>query len=89
MITDRQRKIVIALVKLNVWRLERGMFGQIEVRSSRGTKWLFNRMRKNQMVDDLHHAPACPANHYHKTRLVFHRCNCGAEHYAKEEELRG
>lgn len=28
--------------------------------------------------DKLHHAPACPANHYHGKRAPTGRCNCGA-----------
>jgi hypothetical protein len=28
--------------------------------------------------DDLHHAPMCPANHYHKQRMPTGPCNCGA-----------
>lgn len=30
------------------------------------------------VLDDLHHAPACPANHWHKKRLPTGRCTCGA-----------
>jgi len=32
------------------------------------------------IIDDLQHAPRCPANHYHKTRLPTDVCNCGALH---------
>lgn len=28
--------------------------------------------------DNLHHAPACPANHFHQMRLPTGRCSCGA-----------
>lgn len=28
-------------------------------------------------LDDLHHAPACPANHFHQMRLPSGRCTCG------------
>lgn len=35
--------------------------------------------------DEFHHAPACPANHYHHTRLPTGRCACGAASVAKEE----
>lgn len=29
--------------------------------------------------DDLHHAPFCPANHWHKTRMPTRPCTCGAK----------
>lgn len=29
--------------------------------------------------DELHHAPACPANHYHHMRLPIGGCTCGAQ----------
>ncbi len=29
-------------------------------------------------LDDLHHAPKCPANHFHQMRLPTGRCTCGA-----------
>lgn len=28
--------------------------------------------------DDLHHAPCCPANHFHHARMPEGRCSCGA-----------
>lgn len=28
--------------------------------------------------DKLHHAPMCPANHYHGTRAPTYKCTCGA-----------
>ncbi len=39
---------------------------------------LFNLMLKYQKTDNLKHAPCCPENHYHRTRLIFQRCTCGA-----------
>ena len=33
------------------------------------------------LLDELHHAPACPANHYHKQRLPTGRCTCGAANH--------
>lgn len=78
MVTSRQRKLITFLVKKKIWKLERVMW-QVEVRSRFGTAWLLKRIKKKQVVDDLHHAPACPANHYHKMRLVFQPCVCGAE----------
>lgn len=32
--------------------------------------------------DDLHHAPMCPANHYHYQRLPNGPCSCGAARLA-------
>jgi len=34
-------------------------------------------------TDALHHAPACPANHYHGKRAPTGRCTCGAAAIAK------
>jgi hypothetical protein len=34
---------------------------------------------KTQTVDALKHAPCCPANHYHRARIVFQTCTCGAQ----------
>lgn len=36
-------------------------------------------------LDNLHHAPMCPANHYHGMRKPTGPCSCGAteEMYAK------
>lgn len=36
-------------------------------------------------LDDLHHAPACPANHYHRMRLPTAPCQCGAERDSGED----
>lgn len=36
------------------------------------------------LTDDHHHAPMCPANHYHGQRAPVGRCSCGAvEHGVK------
>ncbi|MBN9123054.1 MAG: hypothetical protein J0I06_28600, partial [Planctomycetes bacterium] len=34
--------------------------------------------------DKLHHAPMCPANHYHGQRAPTYRCTCGAVEAQKE-----
>jgi len=34
-------------------------------------------------LDGLHHAPACPANHFHQMRLPTGRCTCGATRHAE------
>jgi hypothetical protein len=31
-------------------------------------------------LDEHHHAPRCPANHFHQKRLPIGRCTCGAIH---------
>ena len=31
-----------------------------------------------EAADNLHHAPLCPANHYHGTRAPTGLCSCGA-----------
>ena len=31
-----------------------------------------------KLTDKLHHAPMCPANHYHGQRAPTYRCTCGA-----------
>lgn len=36
--------------------------------------------------DKLHHAPMCPANHYHGQRAPTYRCTCGAAKEAKVPE---
>lgn len=33
--------------------------------------------------DHLHHAPLCPANHYHGKRAPTYHCTCGAAEAAK------
>lgn len=35
------------------------------------------------VTDKLHHAPRCPANHYHGGRAPTGRCSCGAEAHAR------
>ena len=65
------------MIKLKLWR-EYTHFRNVWVSPCWGTRWIFNYLNKVQVVDNLHHAPACNANHWHKTRLVFDYCNCGA-----------
>ncbi len=77
MITTRQRKFIIIMLRLRIWKVVTQM-RLPEIRASFGTRWLLKRIKEKQVVDVLHHAPCCPANHYHKGRLVFDYCNCGA-----------
>lgn len=41
------------------------------------------RGRFAEYTDKLHHAPMCPANHYHGTRAPTGPCSCGAVQMAK------
>lgn len=42
------------------------------------------RGRFAEATDDLHHAPACPANHYHGMRAPTGECTCGANRMMHE-----
>lgn len=77
MVTKNERVLVIKLVEWNIFSTHESM--RITwIRPKRGFKWLLEWLLKRQVVDNLRHAPACPANHYHKRRLVFKKCSCGA-----------
>ncbi len=78
MITKQHRRLAFWLVKLKIWKLRRDLFRNIEVVPCWGTRWILRRMKLAQVLDNLHHAPCCPANHFHRSRLVFDRCICGA-----------
>jgi hypothetical protein len=88
MVTDRQRRFIHTLIRLDAFRVRMFMrLPWIEARW-RGSSWVLARIKRWQIVDDLHHAPCCPANHYHRTRLVFHPCTCGAAAAAVPEGQR-
>jgi hypothetical protein len=38
-----------------------------------------------EIVDKLHHAPMCPANHYHGRRAPTGPCSCGAVELASKD----
>lgn len=78
MIRDFDRKVVMLLVRVKLWRAERGLFRTVEIRPSKRTRWLLDLMKRRQVLDTAHHAPCCEANHWHGQRLVFKPCNCGA-----------
>ncbi len=78
MVTKNERKFVQVMIWLMLWSTHMQM-RIVHVQAKIGTRWLLKRLKERQVVDDLHHAPCCPANHYHKTRLVFAKCNCGAK----------
>lgn len=77
MVTREQFNFVQRMIKLRLWSVQTVM-RQPDIRACWGTQWILERLKEKQVVDNLHHAPCCGANHYHKTRLVFHRCTCGA-----------
>lgn len=83
MVTDRERRFVFVLTKLRVFRVRIGLFRTIEVVPRRGFKWIIDWLLKRQTVDSLWHAPCCEANHWHKRRLVFRQCTCGAAAHAQ------
>ena len=78
MVTYREHWLIFQLVRYGIWG-QREHMRTVEVYPKWGTRWLFNWIKKRQVVDDWHHAPCCPANHYCRAKLVFSRCNCGAE----------
>lgn len=86
MITSDDRRTVLELIRLGIWDQEVRM-GLLEVTVPENMRPLFEVILKRQNVDDLHHAPCCPANHYHHRRLVFSRCTCGAESLNAGKEL--
>lgn len=86
MITKRDRQTVIWMLWLRIWTLKPTWFGQPVIIARWGTRWILEGMLKRMERDDLHHAPACPANHFHYRRLVFQRCNCGALYYSQLEQ---
>lgn len=88
MITSKQRRICRLMVKLKLWNPRECMW-TVDFDPCWGTRWLHRRIRKTQPVDDLHHAPACLANHYHRARIVYGRCNCGAQTMADLEPSDG
>ena len=79
MVTTKQRRLIYWLVKLHVWKMQSdGLWGRAVFRPMFGTRWLLKKIMRDQVNDDLHHAPKCPANHWCRQVLVFQRCNCGA-----------
>lgn len=44
----------------------------------------FIRAKWAEFSDSLHHAPACPANHYSGQRAPTGPCNCGAKETTKD-----
>lgn len=78
MITPNQRKIIRLLIKIRAFYLYEH-FRCVRVGAKPRFQWLLNWLLDRQVVDDWHHAPACPANHWCRMSLVLQRCTCGAE----------
>jgi len=78
MVTDRERRFCYWLARIGVFRVRIGFMRITEIVPRRGSRWILNWLKRRQIVDSLHHAPCCEANHYHKQRLVFLPCTCGA-----------
>jgi len=78
MITMRDRRLILALVRLRLFRIKMGFFRCYEIEAKPCAKWLHRWLLRRQKLDDTKHAPCCPANHWCGKKLVFQRCNCGA-----------
>jgi hypothetical protein len=77
-ITRRVNRVVTrTMIALGLWKHEINLFNLLSIKPQKA-KWLHTLMLKYQQVDNLKHAPCCPANHYHRSRLVFQPCTCGA-----------
>ena len=77
MVTDGQRDFIWGMVRARLFVLKTDM-RLTDVHPVFGVGFILKFIKKRQKVDDLHHAPCCPANHFHGTRLVFGSCTCGA-----------
>ena len=78
MITPNERKLIVFLVRIKAFNLSYQM-RNTQVGARRGFQWILKWLKSRQVVDQLHHAPYCPANHWHRMRLVLQRCNCGSQ----------
>jgi hypothetical protein len=72
---DQIRAIVKVMIWLQIWRFTIVLRNPVIV-PKRGTKWLLAYLIRCQNLDESKHAPCCPANHFHHTRLIFHSCTC-------------
>lgn len=82
MVTNMERMLITRMVTAGKLTATIGLFRTVEIRATTpGMQQLLARIKARQQVDDWHHAPCCPANHWHRARLVFHGYNCGAEHH--------
>ncbi len=79
MVNARERKVIVSCVERGLMDAKAGLFRTVEIYAPPETQRLLDRIKARQIVDDLHHAPGCEANHWHRQRLVFWPCNCGAD----------
>lgn len=77
MITTSERKLIKALIRIKVLHLYVHM-RCVRVGVHPRFKFVMDWLLRRQVVDDFHHAPACPANHWHNMTLVLQQCTCGA-----------
>lgn len=86
MVNDRERQVIMSCVDRGLMDAKVGLFRTLEISAPPETQRLLDRIKSRQKVDELHHAPCCPANHWHRQRLVFQPCNCGAAMQAKQDQ---
>jgi hypothetical protein len=78
MITDRDRKLLALMLALKMVEGVENM-RLVDFRSvAAGTAEVLKGIKERQARDVRKHAPCCPANHYHYTRIVYQHCTCGA-----------
>ena len=77
MITKNERHLIKLLVRIKVFKLDMHM-RCVRIAANRGFGWILTILKNRQVVDDLRHAPFCPANHWHRQTLVLQKCTCGA-----------
>ena len=80
MIRPSDRRLAYLLVRLRIFTVIRPFFGRshVAIRPRRGSRFIFDWMRRRQSRDGLHHAPMCPGNEWSGQELVWFPCNCGA-----------
>lgn len=84
MITTIDRQLLRVLLAFKVVRPKTNLLRTTDFHAAPGFGWVLEGMKARQNVDKLRHAPCCPANHFHRERLVFQPCNCGAALVRKE-----
>jgi hypothetical protein len=77
MVTEHERQQVLTMIRLGHWQIAESM--RLPWIQAKRFGALLKLLQRRQKVDALHHAPCCPANHYHRQRLVFRGCTCGAQ----------
>lgn len=85
MITAIDRRVLRVLIACKLVCAKVSLFRTVDFHARKGFGWILDGMKARQTVDKLRHAPCCPANHWHRQRLVFQRCNCGAAALARKD----